>query len=267
MSNESEANEMPQETLDKFEEFAKDPIGVNEFSFIGNSDFIEAIKQLNLKYAELFFIKYSDLKSIKEFNSIISDDLTIWKMFGKKELNDLINLLDKYQIKDETIKNDVINSLAIYLIYADFYSIQKNDRYLKVKKVLEFFNFYKKKQLKDKIAYRSFNSVIKLENLHIKDPKLSGIETTPPLIFNLINYLKFPAKKPNNPAINFFVAKITDAGINSGIKKNFADCAIPLIRELKKSYPDYFKEITSYGNDYFSNKAKLGRELYRENQS
>lgn len=265
MEKEIDSYGIPCGLLDKFTEFAKNPVDVDDFSFFSNLYLIEILKELNLKYFELFFIKYCDLKSIKKFHEIIKNDLEIWEIFETKELNDLIILLNKYQINNELIKNDVINSLAIYLIYSDYYSFLKNERFLKLKKGLEFFNFYKNKQLKDRIAYRAFNSVIKLENLHIKDEKLADIEKVPSIFFDLINYIKFPAKKPINPATNFLIAKITDAGINSGIKKNFVDCTIPLIKELKELYPHYMNEILIKDSDYYSGKTVLGRKLYREN--
>jgi len=253
------------ELLAKFTEFAKNPVAIDDFSFISDSDLIEVFKELNLKYLELFIIKYPSTKSIKKINEIIKNDLNIWEFFNENELNHLIHLFSKYQINDEIIRNDVLNSLAIYLISADLYSIQKNIIYIRIKKGLEFLNFYKKKQLKDKIAYSAFNSVIKIVNLHIKDEKLAEIEKIPSIFFDLINHIKFPAKKPINPATNFLIAKITDAGINSGIKKNFVDCTIPLIKDLKILYPNYMKEILIKDSDYYSAKAVLGRKLYREN--
>lgn len=246
--------------LDKFKEFVQNPWEA-EFSFINNEELLEVTQALDLKYLTAFWTKFPSANSFNKINEVILNNLNLWEIFEPSELINLNELLIKYQIKDETIKKDLFNSLAIYLIYADFYFIQKNALFLKIKKNLEYLNILKKRQKSERIIFRGFKT---FNSLISKSNELLELEKYP-IIFELNNYLNFPARKPINPATNFLIAKITDAGINSGIKDHFADCTKPMVKELKELFPKYLKEITSENTDYFSTKVRLGRKLYREN--
>lgn len=250
------------ELINKIVDFIKSPISVDDFSIIPHKELIKLIKELNLKYLELFFSYFKEVKSISGINEIIANNEYIWKILPEDELNDLIKLIKDYGIKEDILINEIINSLSIYFFYAEAIRIPKTPIFIKTKEALSFLNFYQKEQTKLKIKFRQFNSLIKINLFNFSDKNLKDFDKVPLPIFNLINYLKSPNKRIHNPATNFLIAKITDAAIESKIKNNFSDFTIPLIKDLKIKYPDFFQEIINLNTDYISNRAKEGRKFY-----
>lgn len=250
------------EVINKLVEFIKSPISTDDFSIVSRNELIKIIKELNFKYLELFFANFPQVTSISGIRNLIANNKNIWKMLSEEELSDLIKLIKKYGIKDEALINEIINSLAIYFIYSEALKVPKSPKITKIKNALSFLSFYQKEQIKLIIKFRQFNSLVKIDSFNFSDKKLKDFDKIPKSVFNLIDYIKNPKIRPHNPAINFFIAKITDAALKSNIKNNFVDFTIPILKELKNKYPDFFQEITSFNADYISNRAKEGRKLY-----
>lgn len=233
------------------------------FPFL-TSEFYKCVENFNIIYIGRLISEYPEIKTPHMLYNRFKLKIDISKVITDSERQIILDIFQRHGISDTKIQNELLNECIYYFIFCDVTLFIKHEKVKRLRFVL-------KKILETQIFMSKLPNISLLvsffskNDLFTEEKELMAIKRMNNTILKHLNErLKPPVGSFTNPMIDYFISRLVDIGIQHGIKNHYTDFCIPILKELKKSFPLQFLDIKSFSNKRLMGRVKKGREIQEE---